>query len=126
VSQADVDLVRTIHERWLAGESARDLIAEDLEYVNPEYAVESGTRRDRRALAAVREIYPDYRIEPSRYLDAGEDVVVLGTAYGTGPGGVTMERRQGFVWTVADGRAVRIRWFNDWDEALAAAGLEAG
>jgi ketosteroid isomerase-like protein len=123
MSQANVEVVRSIYERWLAGESARDLIAEDLEYVNPDYAVESGTRRDRKALSAVREIYPDYRIEPSRYIEAGDDVVVLGTARGTGPGGVPLERRQGFIWTVEGGRAVRMRWFNDWDEALAAAGL---
>jgi ketosteroid isomerase-like protein len=123
MSQENVDLVRRIYDAWLAGESARDFIAKDLEYVNPSYAVESGTRRDRKALGAVREVYPDYRIVPDRYVDAGDDVVVLGTAYGTGASGVEMTRRQGFIWTVADGRAIRMQWFNHWDEALEAAGL---
>jgi ketosteroid isomerase-like protein len=123
MSQESVDVVRAIYDAWLAGESARHLIAEDLEYVNPDYAVESGTRRDRKALRAVRDVYPDYRIEPERIVDANDDVVVLGTARGTGPGGVPLERRQGFIWTVEDGRAIRMRWFNDWDETLAAAGL---
>jgi hypothetical protein len=27
------------------------------------------------------------------------------------------------VWTIRDGTAVRFRWFNDPDEALAAAGI---
>jgi ketosteroid isomerase-like protein len=123
VPQSSIEVVRAIYERWDAGEPARDLIAEDLEYVNPDYAVESGTRRDRKALSAVRDIYPDYRFETARFVEAGHDVVVLGTAYGTAASGFQMERRQGFIWTVADGRAVRMRWFNDWDEALEAAGV---
>jgi ketosteroid isomerase-like protein len=120
-----IELVRRIYEEWLEGNSVRDLIAEDLEYVNPDYAVESGTRRDRSALRAVRDVYPDYEIRPERYVDpGGDDVVVLGTATGTGPSGVQMRIKQGFIWTVEDGRAVRLRWFNDWGETLAAAGVE--
>ena len=119
-----MEVVRRIYEDWLEGNSVRHLIAEDLEYVNPDYAVESGTRRDRGALRAVRDIYPDYEIRPERYIDpGGDDVVVLGTAMGTGASGVQMRIKQGFIWTVEDGRAVRLRWFNDWDEALAAAGV---
>jgi ketosteroid isomerase-like protein len=123
VSQENVDLVRAIYEAWLEGTSARHLIAKDLEYVNPTYAVESGTRRDRKALRAVRDVYPDYRVIPDRFIESGDDVVVLGTAHGTGASGVEMTIRQGFIWTVEDGRAVRMRWFNDWDEALEAAGV---
>lgn len=123
MSQENVDVIRAIYDAWLAGTPARHLIAKDLEYVNPDYAVESGTRRDRKALGAVRDVYPDYRIVPDRYVDAGDDVVVLGTAYGTGASGVEMTRRQGFIWTVENGRAIRMRWFNDWDEALEAAGV---
>jgi ketosteroid isomerase-like protein len=120
-----MEVVRRIYEDWLEDRSTRDLIAEDLEYVNPDYAVESGTRRDRKALRAVRDIYPDYRIVPERYVDAGgDDVVVLGIARGTAQSGVEMTLRQGFIWTVQDGLAVRMRWFNDWDEALAAAGVD--
>ena len=124
MSEENVAVVRAIYDAWLAGTSARHLIAEDLEYVNPDYAVESGIRRDRKALRAVRDIYPDYKITPERYIDpGGDDVVVLGTASGTAASGVAMRLRQGFIWTVRDGRAVRLRWFNDWDEALAAAGV---
>jgi ketosteroid isomerase-like protein len=124
MSQESVEVVRAIYDAWLAGTSARHLIAKDLEYVNPDYAVESGTRRDRKALGAVREVYPDYRIVPDRYIDAGgDDVVVLGIATGTGASGAEMRLKQGFIWTVRDGLAVRMRWFNGWDEALEAAGL---
>ena len=123
MSQANVDLVKAIYAAWDAGESARDFVAEDLEYVNPDYAVESGTRRGRKYLASVRDVYPDFRIEPDRFVEAGDDVVVIGTARGTGASGVEVQWKQGYIWTIEDGKAVRLRWFNDPDEALAAAGL---
>src|SRR2546430_9181954 len=123
MSQENVELVRAIYGRWAAGSSARGLIDADLEYVNPPYAVESGTRRDRRALAKVREVYPDFRVEPERFLDAGDDVVVIGTARGTAASGVEAQWRQGYVWTVRDGKAVRFRWLNHPHEALEAVGL---
>jgi ketosteroid isomerase-like protein len=124
VSQENVEIIRQIYALWDAGESARELIDGELEYVNPSYAVESGVRRGRGALGAIREIYPDFRFEPEGYRDAGEDVVVIGMARGTAASGVRAQWRQGYVWTVRDGRAVRFRWFSDPAEALEAAGLE--
>jgi ketosteroid isomerase-like protein len=123
VSQENVDLVRRIYGRWDAGESARELIADDMEYVNPSYAVESGVKRGRRTLAAIRDVYPDFRFEPEEYRDTGDDVVVIGMARGTAASGVRAQWRQGYVWTVREGRAVRFQWFSDPSEALQAAGL---
>jgi ketosteroid isomerase-like protein len=92
--------------------------------VNPSYAVESGTRHDRGALQEIREVYPDFRVEPEHFVDAGEDVVVIGIARGRSASGVEAQWRQGYVWTVRDGQAVRFRWFNDPKEAPEAVGLE--
>jgi ketosteroid isomerase-like protein len=47
VAQENVDLIRRIYDVWDRDESARELISEDVEYVNPTYAVEPGTRRGR-------------------------------------------------------------------------------
>jgi ketosteroid isomerase-like protein len=124
MSAESIEVVREIYRRWTAGEPAGDLISQDLEYVNPPYAVESGTRRGRRALASIREVYPDFRVEPERFLDAGEDVVVIGTAKGTSASGLEASWAQGYVWTVRDGVAVRFQWFNQPQEALRAAGLD--
>jgi ketosteroid isomerase-like protein len=121
-----LEVVQAIHEAWARRESPGDLIAADVEYVNPDYAVESGTKRGRKPLRGVLDVFPDFHLEPERFVEAGEhEVVVLGTARGTGASGVEMVWKQGFVWTVRDGRAVRLRWFNDHGEALAAAGLES-
>ncbi len=37
--------------------------------------------------------------------------------------GADVERRQGYIWTLRDGKATRFEWFNTPDEALRAAGL---
>jgi uncharacterized protein len=124
MSEENVEIIRSIYRLWREGESTRHLIDPQLEYVNPAYALESGTRHDRRALASIRDVYPDFRVEPERFLDAGEDVVVIGVARGTSASGLEAKWRQGYVWTVRDGRAVRFRWFNDPREALAHVGLE--
>ncbi len=118
-----MDLVRAIYERWNTDESARDLIDPQLEYVNPPYAVESGTRHSRDTLHKIRDVYPDFRVVPERFVDAGEEVVVIGIASGTSESGLKAQWRQGYVWTIRDGRAVRFRWFNQPAEALEAVGL---
>lgn len=123
MSQENVEIVRSIYAAWSRNESAEDLIDPELEYVNPSYAVESGIRHDRNALRAVREVYPDFRVEPERFVDAGDDVVVIGVARGTSSSGLESQWRQGYIWTVRDGRAIRFRWFNDPNEALDAMGL---
>jgi ketosteroid isomerase-like protein len=123
MSRQNVELIRSIYRLWNARSSASHLIDARLEYVNPPYAVESGVRHDRGALASIRDVYPDFRVETERFIDAGDEVVVIGLAHGTSASGVEVRWRQGYVWTVRDGVAVRFCWFNDPDEALAAAGI---
>jgi uncharacterized protein len=124
VSRENVELVRSIYALWAEGASASHLIDPQLEYVNPSYAVEAGTRHARGTLGKIREVYPDFRVEPERFVDAGEDVAVIGVARGTSASGLEAQWRQGYVWTVRDGSAIRFRWFNDPAEALQAVGLE--
>jgi ketosteroid isomerase-like protein len=124
MSEENVAVVRGIYQAWLEGRSAREWIDPDVEYVNPPDAVEGGTRRGRKAFAGIRDAYDDVRVEPERYIDAGSEVVVIARITGTGKGsGVGMDFRQGYVWTLRDGKAVRFRWFNEPEQALEAAGL---
>ena len=123
MSQENVELVRRIYEAWSREESARDFIAEDIEYVNPSYAVEPGTRRGRKSFRVIRDTYEDFQIEVERYVDAGEEVVVLAQYKASGQGsGVPVSGEHGYVWTVRDGQAVRFQWFQSHREALEAAG----
>jgi ketosteroid isomerase-like protein len=126
MSSENLKIVRQIYDLWSRNESARHLIEPDMEYVNPPYAVEPGSKRGRSTLGKIREVYPDFRVETERYVDVGDDVVVIGIARGTSPSGVRIQWRQGYVWTIRDGKAIRLRWFNDPREALAAVGLAEG
>ena len=126
MSQENVELARRIHDAWGRDESVREFLAEDMEYVNPSYAVEPGTRVGRKAFGSVRETYPDFRFHIERFIDAGpEEVVVLGryTASG-GASGIPLEGEHGYVWTFRDGLAVRFQWYQSHREALEAAGVE--
>jgi len=124
MSEQNVELVRKIYAAWLQGGSARDFIDPDVEYVNPPDAVEPGTRRGRSAFRKITEAFEDVKIEPLEYADAGDDVVVIVRLTGRGRGsGVGIDWRQGYIWTIRDGKAVRFRWFNTPEEALKAAGL---
>jgi uncharacterized protein len=124
MSEENIELVRQIHQRWDRGESIRELVAKDLEYVNPTYAVEPGTRIGRDAFGSVTETYPNFLFQPQRFIDVGDHVVVLGryTASG-GASGIELEGDHGYVWTIRDGLAVRFKWFQSHAEALEAAGV---
>ena len=125
MSQENVELVRRIYDAWDREESARDFIADDIEYVNPSYAVEPGTRRGRQSFRVVLDTYSDFEARVERLIDTGGDEVVVLARY-TGSGrvsGVPVEGEHGYVWTVQDGLAVRFQWFQSHREALKAAGL---
>lgn len=125
MSDENVALIRRIYGAWDQEESAREFIAADVEYVNPPYAVEPGTRHGRKSFSVVRGTYEDFEIRVEHVIDAGDEVVVVLARYsGTGRGsGVPVEGEHGYVWTVRDGMAVHFRWFQSHREALEAAGL---
>ena len=96
----------------------------DIEYVNPPDAVETGTLRGPESFGLVRDAYDDVQVRPERFVDAGDDVVVVAKLTGTSRGArVPIEREQGYVWTIRDGKAIRFRWFNTASKAFEAVGL---
>ncbi len=118
-----MEVVRRIYDAWDREESASAFIAADVEYVNPSYAVEPGTRYGRKSFAVVRDTYGDFEIEVERIIDAGDETVVLAHYTASGAvSGVPVGGEHGYVWTVRDGLAVRFQWFQSHREALEAAG----
>jgi ketosteroid isomerase-like protein len=64
--------------------------------------------------------YESYRVETEDFLDAGDDVVVLVRVRAkTRRDGVVIEHSPASVWTIQDGKVVRIRFFLERDAALA-------
>jgi uncharacterized protein len=130
MSQENLDTVRRIYEVW--GEEgspvSSGLLDPKIEWVNPPEAVEPGTRRGIEAFATaartVADTFEGVGVEIEQLMDAGDRVVVIATLRGRGRGsGADVERRQGYVWTIREGKAVRFEWFNDPAKALGAAGL---
>jgi hypothetical protein len=123
--------VRRIYANWGRGSSPAEsnLLHPDIEWVNPSYALEPGTRAGIEAFTTITEGLDDtitaLRMDVERLLDAGDRVVVIATMRGQGSAsGVEVENRHGSVWTIRDGKAVRFQWFNEPDEALEAVGLQ--
>jgi ketosteroid isomerase-like protein len=125
MSEETVALVRRIYEAWDREQSAREFISSDVEYLNPSYAVEPGVRHGRASFRIVRETYEDFSVAIERYVDAGDDdVVVLARYTASGRGsGVQLEAEHEHVWTIRDGVEVGFCWFQSHREAFAA-GLE--
>ena len=103
-----------------------ELLHEDVEFRNPEYAMEPGTRHGhegfRIAMEAAWEVIETLRYDIERIVDGGDVIVVVGRFGGRGRGGgVPLE--QGHVLEIRDGKAVSVSWFQDPDEAFAAAGI---
>jgi ketosteroid isomerase-like protein len=105
-----------------------ELLAEDVEWVNPPEAVEPGTRKGadsfNRAIANVFAAWDDVRFDTERVIDNGDEVVALGQLHGRvhGPG-MEVDSPHGQIWTFRDGRVTRMEWFTTHRETMEAAGL---
>lgn len=108
-------------------EAMLELSDPDAEWVNPDYAIEPGTRRGReeirRAIESVFEFFETVEAESMERTPDGRILVVSrvqSRGIGGGPG---IEGRTGTLYTVRDGRLVRYEWFRSPEEAREAAGL---
>jgi ketosteroid isomerase-like protein len=131
MSQENVEVVRKLFDAMSRGdiEGALQYGLPDSEWVNPDDAMESGTRRGldglRTALAALRDSFADLRFDISRMQDLGDRVLVTGTFSGVGraSGAGFGPQAFGSLVTLSDGKVQRYQWYLDPREALEAAGL---
>jgi ketosteroid isomerase-like protein len=64
------------------------------------------------------------KMEAERLIDAGDNVVAFVRVHGRGRGsGVEVGTRIAQLWTIQEGKAIRLVYYGDRDEALEAAGL---
>jgi len=76
-------------------------------------------------VAAEEEHQEGWQLHPVRFLDAGEEVVVLIEQRARGRySGIDMTRPISHVWRFEEGRAVALRSFSGWEAALEAVGLQ--
>jgi ketosteroid isomerase-like protein len=139
MSQENVEFVRRMYEAWQAvGPEAFDygLMAEvvdpDFELhpdpdaywvgVNEVYLGPEGLGK---YMEAIYEAFEDYTPTIERFLEVGDKVVTLAIEQGRGRGsGAEVEHnRTAHVWTLRDGKPVRLDLYLDRQRALEAVGL---
>ena len=133
MSQENVELVKDTMEllnRSARGERGLGLLkrfAPDVRIdmsrrvFNPDVYV--GHEGLRRLGAEVGQVWEEFTIEPERFVDAGDRVVVIEKRRGRGRGsGVETVQRSAVIWTLRDGQVVGMETDLDPDEALEAVG----
>jgi ketosteroid isomerase-like protein len=70
------------------------------------------------------ESFEDFRLDPQRFFERGDKMVVFLSMTGRGrTSGVPVEEHIAHLWTLRDGIAVELQAFTDPADALQAAGL---
>ena len=133
MSQENVEIVRRYYEhRQSHGDFLEEIIAPDYVWDMshfrgwPEQPTYEGIDEARRFIREWTAAFDDWAIEVIDIHDAGDDRVVgvlrqRGRPKSTG---VSVDMRYAQVFTVRDGKQVRMEMYNDPDEALQAVGIE--
>jgi ketosteroid isomerase-like protein len=125
------DLVAAIEDpEWVraAAEGLAPLLAPDFEFVTVSQSVGMpGTRKGVEGFFAAYRTYAQmwesYTLQPERFVEVGDKVVVEAKIAGTTrTGGVPLEQDVAAVYTFEDGKIRRIEEFSDRASAYAAAG----
>jgi uncharacterized protein len=130
MSLENVKIVEAFYRAVSRGdiEAALKLVRPDGEWVNPEDAMEPGTRTGlggfRTALAALRDSFDDLRFDIDELVDLGDHVLVTGSFSGVGRASDAAFGPQPFgsVVTLAAGQVQRYQWYLNPDYAREAAG----
>jgi ketosteroid isomerase-like protein len=130
VSAEAVEIVRRFWESTEGGESGllwdalhpevevRDF---DLPDATEVYRGHDGFRR---WVSIWLDAWEESSMGPGEYVDAGDKVLVVFAMKAKGKGsGVELERKDGIVFEVRDGRVARLDYYGNADQALEAAGL---
>ena len=127
IARRCVELVRPFDAELLGSRVGADLLDPGLEvhdHDSPDLMVLTGHDGFLRWIDDWDEAWAEWSIEPDEFIDAGGQIVVLHRLSARGRGsGVRLIRRDGMVWTMRNGKAVRLDHFNSASEALEAAGL---
>jgi ketosteroid isomerase-like protein len=125
MSQENVEVVQGVYGAMARGEFPTELFHAEVEYVNPEGAVEPGTRHGldgfHQAMEKVAEGWASWEMESDAYEAAGDRVAVTVRYRARGrSSGLEIEGRESALWTLSAGKVVRYEWFQEEAGALEA------
>jgi len=130
MSEEVEELIRRGYEAWNRGDwvAMEELLAPDFEIdatdrvLNPD--TYEGIDGFRRLVRELGEIWDRWDIEPIEFVQQGERVFVAHRVRARGKGsGVEVVQTYWSVWTVRDGKGVKLSLYVERGRALAAAGL---
>ena len=132
MSQENVDVVRRAYAAWNRRDfdEAAELLAPDIEWRMPSNLPDAETWRSSEevmhGLGVFLESWDRLRVEVQEYIDAGDRVVAL-LRY-SGRAALTGLELEGSavdaaVWTLREGKVVKVEMYGDTSEALEAVGL---
>ena len=131
MSQENVEIIRRGYEAFAEGRVAFEHLDPAIEWHGPREFPDLaephyGHDGVRRYMEKVSEVFEDYRMVPEEFIDVGADqVFVFSREGGSGKGsGVAVQTHPtGHLWTIRDGKAVRMRSYWERADALQAVGL---
>jgi ketosteroid isomerase-like protein len=132
MSQENVEIVRRFEESWATRDldAALACVHEDFEFDwSDSRGPFVGTYKGRDGLTHfwtdMLEAWEQFRPEAEQFFDLGaERLLTLDVVRARGKGsGIDMEARGAMLWTMQEGKIIRVKMFQTKDEALEAAGL---
>ena len=109
-----------IYSHWSRGDfkTPTRVFHEDIEWQQAAEAVEPGTRRGhaevRSMTRAVFEGFRDFRVEPVKFVELGEQVLVVSRIRGRSrTTDIELDRESAQLWTFAGDRAAKVEWYAD-------------
>jgi ketosteroid isomerase-like protein len=129
MSQENVEVVQRSYEAYLRGDLDAALAPLDPEIEIYDHDVpDAGKYRGLDGLlrwqADWESSWESWRWDPEEFIEAGERVVAVLRVHATGrQSGVAVERTDAAVWTLRDGKCVRLDYYGSRAAALEAAGL---
>ena len=129
MTDQDIQTVEALLAAFRRGdtEALLDLNHPDAEWINPDYAIEPGTRRGReeigRAIERLFEFFETVDVESMERTPDGRILVVTRVRTRGAESGLGIEQMTGTIFTVRQGLLVRYQWFSSPEEARTAAGL---
>jgi len=126
MSKENVEIVRASIATYNADglEASMSYLHPDVEWFTNADAPDMGTFKGhdgiRKLAAQLEEVLGEVRIQPDRFVEAGEDVIVLGRLFVTGTeSGAATESHRAWVYTLRDGKIIRLLTFTNQADALA-------
>ena len=134
MSASNLDLVRQAYDAWNRGDldTAFGFLDPEVEVSTPPELPEAGTFRGRdetrRFIEDALKSWEEIGAEPQSFVEAGDKVLVTVRYFGRGKGSGAAVRGavvDAHVWTLRNGRAVRLEMYQGTEAAFESVGLTA-